>query len=72
MSNYALIKDGIVENVILWDGETQFPLESGYELRAAEAARIGEAWDDSMITMPPEPEPIIDPVQPATTGTQTL
>jgi hypothetical protein len=70
MSNYALIKDGIVENVILWDGETQFPLEYGYELRAADAARIGEAWDDSMITLPPEP--IIDPVQPTTTGTQTL
>ena len=42
MSNYALIKDGLVENVVVWDGEDDiFSEYTTYELSDGEVAAPG-------------------------------
>lgn len=67
MNTYALIRNGIVENILVWDGLTVFPLETGCELKRADYACINEPWADSMIEAP-----IINTDQPIVDGAQTF
>ena len=74
MTTYAIITNGIVENIISWSGNTSFPLNENQDIKRADNARIGEPWDDSMIDLPVDEvlTLISDADQPTTTGTQTL
>ena len=50
MANYAVVKGGVVENMVVWDGVTEFSV-AGSELVAATAdARIGGSWDGNVFT----------------------
>lgn len=56
--NYALVKDGIVENVVIWNGNGD--LFDGFETVNidGQSAGIGWAYDGSIFTAPAEsPQP---------------
>jgi hypothetical protein len=45
---YALVQNGIVVNVILWDGVTPYTPPEGCELHAWDGpVNIGWLWDDN-------------------------
>lgn len=55
---YAVIDNGVVVNVVIWDGETEWPLPP--DLSAIDCApQVGIGWtwnnDDGFIA-PPEPD----------------
>lgn len=57
MSNYALIKNGVVENIVVWDGNGD--LFSDYqvvELSDDTMAAPGWSYDGKSFIAPPEPE----------------
>ena len=58
MANYAIVKDGVVENIVIWDGVTEFSAEGSELIEATADARIGGSWDGSVFTFvdPPAPE----------------
>lgn len=61
--NYALVKDGIVENVVIWDGEDD--LFDGFETVSIDGLEVGIGWtyDGKVFTAPvepPQPEPTYD------------
>lgn len=63
---YALIKDGNVQNIILWDGEGEYDLEDEVEMRELHPeACIGWSYADGVWSPPPpaeeEPPPAEDP-----------
>ena len=63
MANYAVVKSGVVENMVVWDGVTEFSV-AGSELVAATAdARIGGSWDGNVFTF-------VEPTPPAPTAEQ--
>ena len=59
MANYAVVKNGTVENVVVWDGETEFSIPDSELVEATEDARIGGSWDGNVFSFvnPPTPEP---------------
>ena len=61
MANYAVVRGGIVENVVVWDGVAEFSVEGSELIAATETARIGGSWDGNVFTFveptPPEPTP---------------
>ena len=57
MSNYALIKNGVVENIVVWDGNGD--LFSDYlviKLNDDTVAAPGWSYDGKSFIAPPEPE----------------
>lgn len=60
MSTYALIKNGMVENTVLWDGEGDIFDE--YETVNIDGLSVGIGWayDGKKFTAPLEPEPTHD------------
>lgn len=54
---YAVIKNGIVENVIIWDGETSYAPPDGFVLVKTETAGIGWSYDSEtgVFTRPIDP-----------------
>lgn len=42
--SYALIYDGVVENVIAWDGVTPYEVEPGYTLIEVTGTEIWIGW----------------------------
>ncbi|HHA1387841.1 tail fiber assembly protein [Enterobacter kobei] len=59
MGSYAIVKDGLVINVIVWDGEEEFTTsESGEEVVVCEpgVCCIGASYVDGVFTPPPTPE----------------
>lgn len=60
MSIYALIKNGLVENTVLWDGDGD--IFEGYETINIDGLDVGIGWtfDGSKFTSPAEPEPTHD------------
>lgn len=60
--NYAIIKNGLVVNAIVWDGET--PCETdGQKVALPDGAGIGWTYSDGQFIAPPEPV-IPEPVEP--------
>ena len=58
MANYAVIKNGTVENVILWDGATSFEIPGAELVEATADTRIGGSWDGNVFTfVEPDPAP---------------
>ena len=58
MANYAVVKDGIVKNVIIWNGDKPYDVEGEILVEATADTRIGGRWDGSVFTFtaPPTPE----------------
>jgi len=54
---YAVIKDGVVQNLVEWDGVSEFNVD-GELIEASHDAWIGGAYTDgAFVPRPPEPEP---------------
>ena len=54
---YAIINSGIVENIIEWDGSSEFNVD-GELIQADADAKIGGLWDGNVFSfVEPEPEP---------------
>ena len=60
---YAIINSGIVENIVEWDGTSEYNVE-GVLVEADSNAWIGGAYTDgAFVPRPPEPEPELTPEQ---------
>ena len=58
MANYAVVKNGVVENIVLWDGVTEFSVPDSELVEATDSARIGGNWDGNIFTfVEPDPAP---------------
>lgn len=54
MTNYAVVANGVVENVIVWDGESEYPNSSALiNLTAHPEVGPGWAYDGANFTAPP-------------------
>ena len=54
---YAIIKSGIVENIVEWDGISKYEVD-GQLVLANDNTYIGGSWDGNKFTfVEPEPEP---------------
>ena len=64
MANYAVVKNGVVENMVVWDGVTEFSVVDSELIEATEDARIGGSWDGNVFTFvePTPPEPTAEQV----------
>ncbi|ELE9752047.1 tail fiber assembly protein [Enterobacter kobei] len=60
MQNYALIKNGVVENVVIWDENGN--IFDDYTVVNLEGLTAGIGWtyDGEKFSAPPEPEPTHD------------
>lgn len=59
MTRYAMIRDGQVVNVILWDGEADWTPDPDFTvIDCPDEVGIGWTWDDGFI---PPPVPVEDP-----------
>jgi hypothetical protein len=59
MASYAVVRGGVVENMVVWDGETPFTPIGCEVIEATSDARIGGSWNGNVFTFvePPVPEP---------------
>ena len=58
MTNYAVVKDGVVVNMIVWDGHGESPVSDADVIEATVDARIGGSWDGNAFTfVEPDPAP---------------
>jgi hypothetical protein len=58
MANYAVVKNGIVKNVIIWNGDKPYDVEGEMLVEATADTQIGGRWDGNVFTFtaPPTPE----------------
>lgn len=57
IKTYALIKNGVVENVALWDGEADWSVPDEYQIaECVNGAAIGWTYVDGEFSPPPEVE----------------
>lgn len=57
-SRYAVVKEGLVENMIMWDGVTEFSVADSELIEATESTRVGGSWDGNVFTfVEPTPTP---------------
>jgi len=58
MTDYAVVKNGVVENMIVWDGQGESPVSDANVIEATVDARIGGTYDGAFhFVEPPRPEP---------------
>ena len=63
MANYAVVKNGVVENMVVWDGETEFFVDGATLVVADSNARIGGTYDGAFhYVEPTPPEPTAEQV----------
>lgn len=64
MARYAVVFNGLVENVVEWDAISTWSQPEGRALIAAQAAGIGDAYDGETFTRvtPPTPPPTAEDV----------
>jgi len=58
MARYAVVKDGIVKNVIIWNGDTAYEVEGEVLIEATADTHIGGTYDGAfhyVVPTPPEP-----------------
>jgi hypothetical protein len=63
MTGYAVVKNGVVENMVAWDGVTEYSPD-GDLVEATSDTRMGGSWDGNVFTFvnPPIPEPTAEQV----------
>jgi hypothetical protein len=58
MATYAVVKNGVVDNMIVWDGVREFSIPDSELIEATSDARIGGSWDGNAFTfVEPTPTP---------------
>ena len=63
MANYAVVKNGAVENMIVWDGVRELSIPGSELVLADSNARIGGTYDGSFhFVVPPTPEPTAEQI----------
>ncbi len=58
---YAVVRDGVVENVVLWDGESDWAPPEGSILVETAAAGPGDTYDGAKFrksVAPPQAKPV--------------
>ena len=60
MARYCLIRNGVVENVIAWDGVAPWQAPAGYQVITDDRASPGWRYDGAVFT-PPAPVPAPPP-----------
>jgi hypothetical protein len=58
MANYAIVKDGIVKNVVIWNGDKAYDVEGETLVEATADTQIGGTYDGAfhyVEPIPPEP-----------------
>ena len=73
--NYCIIENGVVTNVVVWDGDITGwqPAQGVTVLPQTGQEGVGWTYDGTNFIAPPEPEPSpVAPGQPASLGTQDL
>jgi len=63
MTGYAVVKNGVVENRVVWDGVTEYSPD-GELVVVTSDTRMGGSWDGNVFTFvnPPIPEPTAEQV----------
>jgi len=62
-TNYAVVKNGVVENMVVWDGQTNYSVEGSELVEATSDARIGGTYDGTFhYVEPTPPEPTAEQV----------
>jgi hypothetical protein len=57
MTGYAVVKNGVVENMVVWDGVTEYSPD-GELVEATSDTRMGGSWDGNVFTfVEPTPTP---------------
>ena len=73
MANYAVVKDGVVESIVVWDGQTTFSVEGSELIEATNDTRVGGTYDGSFhYVEPPVPEPTAEQVAAAETKSSAI
>jgi len=63
MANYAVVRNGAVENLIIWDGQGESPVSDADVIEATVDARIGGTYDGAFhFVEPTPPEPTAEQV----------
>jgi hypothetical protein len=63
MANYAVVKNGVVENMVVWDGVAEFSVPDAELIKATSDARVGGTYDGTFhYVEPPRPEPTAEQV----------
>jgi len=58
MANYAVVKDGIVKNVIIWNGDKAYDVGGEILVEVTADTQIGGNWDGKVFTfVEPDPGP---------------
>lgn len=57
MGSYAVVKEGVVINVVAWDGEAEWSPDAGVAVKTDTPVAIGWSYDDGVFSAPPVPEP---------------
>ena len=73
MADYAVVKNGVVENMIVWDGVRDLSIPGSELILADSNARIGGTYDGSFhYVEPPTPEPTAEQVAAAEAKTSAI
>lgn len=56
-NSYAVVKHGIVINIVAWGGETEWQPDEGYAVKTDGSVGIGWLYDGKDFTPPPEAMP---------------
>lgn len=54
---YAVVKDGVVINIVVWDGETEWQPDDGFAVKTDGSVGIGWLYDGETFTQPPVEPP---------------
>ena len=73
MANYAVVKDGVVESIVVWDGQTTFSVEGSELIKATDDARVGGTYDGAFHFVEPSvPELTAEQVAAAETKSSAI
>ncbi|RXF67677.1 hypothetical protein [Hansschlegelia zhihuaiae] len=53
---YAVVIDGVVDNVVLWDGEADWSPDGGDAVRCGDEVEIGWTYEGGAFRAPPRPD----------------
>jgi len=63
MAHYAVVKNGVVENMVVWDGVTEFSVADSELIEVTADARIGGTYDGVFhYVEPTPPEPTAEQI----------
>lgn len=55
-NSYAVVINGIVDNIVVWDGESDWKPSEGEVVPISGSVSIGWSYENGKFTPPPEPE----------------